>query len=496
MEFNATQTVSFMNPEQENSIYRTMMDLSSDVVFEWDTETDRFTCSSKWLSRFGYTPLSDHFFQNLPRVAHVHPDDMALLSEQVELLRQGVSFGETIVRILNSNGRYTWNRIRASAQFHADGTLRKLIGVITDIDSDQRNSQALLAKSEQDSLTGLLNKDAARRRINSYLAHATDNQRAALLIIDLDNFKAINDQFGHLFGDTVLNRVAGTIRSLFREKDILARIGGDEFLVFMMDIPDSELVERRCEKLTDALQHLYDSQLQNYRFSCSIGIVIMPDHGTGYQELFRRADRALYQAKDLGKNTYTCYSSNTAPTRYETKINQRIESNEQRHDLFGTLAANVLERLYENRDLPATVHATLEQLGMHLQPDRIFLFNPTDPRKNYEWVKTGTPDVPAIHDLLMKLTPADALESLFREEDVFYCHDSSILPEILQPVAQARNTKALLLCAVRTKGVFRGVVGMEACVHKRLWTKNEIEVLTFASHVASLFLWRSAQIGQ
>ena len=147
MEFDARNTVSYMPSEQEDSIYRTMMDLSSDVVFEWDAETDRFTCSPKWITRFGYTPLSDHFFQNLPRVAHVHPDDMALLSEQVELLRKGVSFGETIVRILNSNGRYTWNRIRASARCSEDGTLKKLIGVITDIDSDQRNSQALLAKT-------------------------------------------------------------------------------------------------------------------------------------------------------------------------------------------------------------------------------------------------------------------------------------------------------------------------------------------------------------
>jgi len=496
MEFDARKTVSFMNAEQENSIYRTMMDLSSDVVFEWDAENDIFTCSSKWITRFGYTPLSDHFFQNLPTVAHVHPDDMALLSEQVELLRQGLSFGETIVRILNSNGRYTWNRIRASAQCNEDGSLRKLIGVITDIDSDQRHSQALLAKTEQDSLTGLLNKDAARRRINSYLAHATDDQRAALLIIDLDNFKAINDQFGHLFGDTVLNRVAGTIRSLFREKDILARIGGDEFLVFMMDIPDPELAKRRCEMLTDALQSLYDSQLQNYHFSCSIGIAIVPDHGNSYQELFQRADRALYQAKDLGKSTYACYNSNAVTGGYETKVSHRIESNEQRHNLFGTLAANVLERLYENRDLPATVHATLEQLGMQLQPDRIFLFNPTEPRKNYEWCKPGTPDVPPIHGLLLNHTPADALEALFREDDIFYCHDSSILPENLQAIAEARQTKALLLCAVRTKGVFRGIVGMEACVHRRLWTKNEIDVLTFAAHIASLFLWRSAQIGQ
>lgn len=489
MDFCSARWDGVMAPDRENAIYQTMMDLSTDIVFEWDMETDRFSCSSKWCTRFGYTPLSANFFTALPASAHLHPDDLALLHEQIEQFRQGKAFGEAIVRILGSNERYTWNRIRASAQRTADGRLCKLIGVISDIDSEQRNSQALLAKTEQDSLTGLLNKDAARRRIDNYLAHADEHQRAAMLIIDLDNFKAVNDQFGHLFGDNVLSRVASTIRSLFREKDITARIGGDEFLVFMMDIPDWELAERRCEKLTKALQQLYDCKLQSCQFSCSIGIAIMPEHGTGYQELFQRADRALYQAKDMGKNTYACYTADATHSRYETKISHRIESEEIRIDSFGPLAVHLLETLYETNDLSATIHSTMKILGMQLQADRVFVCDASG-QNFFTWNKSGIPHSQQMDLQLHEVIRSGAVEKLFVDEDVFYCHDSSTMPEPLLSAAAARHTEAMLLCASRNNGQFTGLVGMETHANTRLWTREEIDALTSFAHVTDLLLWR------
>ena len=439
-----TKTACVLTPEQEQDIYCTMMDLSTDVVFEWNRETDRLTCSSKWFSRFGYTPLCDNFFRSLSQASHLHPDDLVLLQEQLDAMERGQPFGEAIVRIRSDNDRYAWNRIRASAQYDNDGKLQKLVGVITDIDTEQRNSQALLAKTEQDSLTGLLNKDAARRRIGNYLSHAGADQLAAMLIIDLDNFKSVNDQFGHLFGDAVLSRVAATIRSLFREKDITARIGGDEFLVFMMDIPDWELAMRRCDKLIKALQTLYDGQLQNCQFSCSIGIAIMPDHGAGYQELFQRADRALYQAKNLGKNTFCCYAAHATPSRYETKINHRIESDEVHKDSFGPLAAHMLEQLYETRDLSAAITTTLDLIGTQLQADRIFISDAAG-EKYYIWHSsffTGTPDA---EQPLREAIRSGAVHELFGEEDLYYCHDTGTLPEALQTVARMSPSRLVYI---------------------------------------------------
>jgi len=418
-----------LSTEQEQNIYLAMMDLSSDVVFEWDMETDTLTCSSKWQQRFGSDALTQNFGRNLEDVPQIHPDDVCVLREEVERLRKGVAYGEALVRLLGRDGHYTWNRVRATTRRDENGKLQKVLGVIIDVDSEQRTSQALLEKAEQDSLTGMLNKDAARRRVENYLAHVGADQRAALLIIDLDNFKAVNDRYGHLFGDMVLSRVAATIRRLFREKDILARIGGDEFMVFMMDIPDRELVERRCSKLIEALQQLYDRQLEDFRFSCSVGAAILPENGTAYQELFQRADRALYQAKDQGKNTYACYNSSTRPIRYVTKVSPRIDSEETQSASRGLLAGNMLEHWYETQNVTEALQATMGLLGMQMQVDRVFVIDAADLTRSVEW---NQPDIPLPPPMQHLISDPDVLLQLFQKEDVFYCHDSRLLPESLE----------------------------------------------------------------
>lgn len=481
-----TGHVHKMDAQQELAVYTAMMRLSNDVTFVWDMASDVLSCSSKWESRFGYAPLSENFSQKLDHSVRFHPEDRLSVREEIERLRTGSGFGEVVVRIMDSSGRYTWNRIRATTECGEDGQLQKILGVIVDIDTEQRTSQALREKAEQDSLTGMLNKDAARNRIEAFLAHRGAMQQAAMLIIDLDNFKSVNDRFGHMFGDMVLTRVAGTIRRLFREKDILARIGGDEFLVFMQDIPDRELVERRCSMLTASLQQLYDHRLQDCRFSCSVGAALVPEHGTTYQELFQRADRALYHAKDRGKNTYAIYASSTRPARFETKIGPRIDSEESHSGPLGILSGHLLEHLYESRDPAVAIYGVMELLGMEMQVDRVFLTGLNDGEPALQWAR----DAAAYPPLAPRQKDLQAIRSLLAEEDVFYCYDSALVEEELKEHADHRSLKALLLCAVRSDGELRGAVGMESCGDARLWTRDEIASLGFLARMTSLFLWK------
>ena len=474
-----------MSAQEEQSVCTAMMQLSSDVAFVWDLTSDVLCCSSKWEARFGYEPVSENFGTLLDHTVRIHPEDRPLIRAEIERLKCSGSFGEAVVRILDSTGRYTWNRIRATIERDTDGTLHRVLGVIVDIDSEQRTSQALRAKAEQDALTGMLHKDAARSRIETYLA-AGGVQKAALLIIDLDNFKAVNDRFGHMFGDMVLTRVASTIRSLFREKDILARIGGDEFLVFMQDVSDRELVERRCSMLTKSLQRLYENRLEDCRFSCSVGAALVPEHGRVYQDLFQRADRALYHAKDHGKNTYAIYSASTRSQQYETKISPRIDSEEYRSATLGVLSNQLLEHLYENRDPKAAMYSVMEMLGMQLQADRVFLIGMQKGDPALQWTRNAA-EYPKVAPRLLDLQIG---RSLLENEDVFYCYDASTISEQLQQVAQHRGTQALLLCAIRQNGTLCGMMGVETCSRQRLWTKDEIASLSFLSRMASLLLWK------
>ena len=127
--------------------------------------------------------------------------------------------------------------------------------------------------SMTDSLTGVLNKSTALTQIGRYLLTRIDNTHCALLIIDLDNFKKVNDKYGHQVGDRLLNQVGEILHEAFRGNDIVGRFGGDEFVVLMKNVFDDEIIERKCEEILKLLESLTLDE-ENFKISCSMGAVI------------------------------------------------------------------------------------------------------------------------------------------------------------------------------------------------------------------------------
>ena len=157
--------------------------------------------------------------------------------------------------------------------------------------------------SQHDDLTGIANRSAGRERIEQAIKHANRNkQRLALLFVDLDNFKTINDSLGHDTGDDVLRQVAQRLTEVLRDSDILARQGGDEFIVTLSDINDLEDVTATANKILNALIAPLTSKDVELSISCSIGIALYPSDGNDYETLLRLSDIAVYHAKEFGRN--------------------------------------------------------------------------------------------------------------------------------------------------------------------------------------------------
>ena len=129
----------------------------------------------------------------------------------------------------------------------------------------------------------------------------------ALLILDVDNFKQINDNRGHMFGDMVLRNVADVLNRQFRGEDILSRIGGDEFLIFMTCVPDVDTVRKRMSMVLASIQEMFTQRGIIFHPTCSIGAAFHPNDGLDFTTLFQRADLAMYAAKDKGKSRYQVY---------------------------------------------------------------------------------------------------------------------------------------------------------------------------------------------
>lgn len=157
---------------------------------------------------------------------------------------------------------------------------------------------------ERDSMTGLYNKTSGIDYIKNEIRARDEQSVHALFMIDLDNFKQINDNLGHAFGDQVIIEAARIISDAFRSSDIVFRFGGDKFVVFAIGVSDIDSVQQKALEAGEALRRSYGGNGQMWSISASIGIACFPYHGDTYEVLFKSADTALLKAKEKGKDTY------------------------------------------------------------------------------------------------------------------------------------------------------------------------------------------------
>jgi diguanylate cyclase (GGDEF)-like protein len=186
-----------------------------------------------------------------------------------------------------------------------DDSLKGFSVYVRNITAQRRAEETLLRQAQYDPLTNLPNRIFFNKRLEQALKRAKRmNGRFAILFIDLDGFKQVNDEMGHEVGDQVLRDVAGTFVEHLRGNDTLARIGGDEFVLLVEDLQAENQVESLANKLIDAVTLLDTPALNRVKIGSSIGIALYPDHAENANELLIRADEGMYEAKRQGKNRY------------------------------------------------------------------------------------------------------------------------------------------------------------------------------------------------
>ena len=475
--------------------YEIILAQTENVLFEWEMESDIIRFSDTWENIFGYQTPGGEEHWSRQWMDYLYPDDMPLLADCIRDLINGAPYAMTEVRIATARGGYLWCRYRASAIRDARGTLQKITGIIINIDAEKQMEQALQSQAEQDPLTKLLNKNAARKQAEAYFSQYAANG-GALLILDLDNFKQVNDHKGHLFGDTVLTKVAQEIRKAFRGQDIVARIGGDEFMVVMRGSIGRDMLEQRCGKLLEILEEAFRDYRMN--LGCSIGIALAPIHGKSYYELFQHADQALYLVKSRGKRGYGIYDPDhsgciSQPERV-SRMTTPIDSNSEPGMANDNIVRYAFQKLHSSQNMSQSIQELLAFMGQKLNVSRVYVFENSDDNlfcsNTYEWCNQGI--TPEIHNLqnLSYETDIPGYADNFNEEGIFYCPDVALLPKNLYDIVAPQGIQAMLHCAIRENGVFRGYIGFDDCREPRLWTREQIEMLTFFSEALSMFLLR------
>lgn len=286
--------------------HQIIMNQTTDILFEWDIRKDKLSFSPNWRKKFGYDPIDCNISERIPLSENIHPDDIPSFVKIMKDTAAGKLYSKAEFRIKDSEGMYRWCRIRATAQFDDEGQAIKAIGVILDINTEKKQNQNLLKMAQQDGLTGIYNKKVINEQVMQRMKEFDPTVLQALLIIDIDNFKTVNDTYGHMAGDSIIAAVADKLKHHICSKDLVGRIGGDEFLVYFSEVASEASAFRKAQALHTALGLLRFGQ-GIAPITCSIGIAVFPHGSVEYYDLFRCADTALYQRKSNGRNGVSMY---------------------------------------------------------------------------------------------------------------------------------------------------------------------------------------------
>lgn len=195
--------------------------------------------------------------------------------------------------------------VRISISIAVAVAIITVINILVRIKASE-HSKVLEDKADTDLLTELNNKMATERKIREYMEKYPDRQ-GVLFVLDVDNFKKINDTMGHAFGDEVLRSLAVRLQSMFRATDIVGRTGGDEFMVFLKDIREISMIEREGKKIEQFFHQFEVGEYVKYSVTASVGAAVFPGDGKTFEDLYKAADNALYVSKRHGKNQLTFY---------------------------------------------------------------------------------------------------------------------------------------------------------------------------------------------
>lgn len=283
--------------------YRTLLEQTDEVIFEWSIPEKKFlfTSREKNLIRMFGAPLpkdgnlfSGDFYQMYPE------DRTRFVSQLKSVVREGkrsIRLEVRLTRWESGETYYFWTRFLLTSLFDNNGKVERLAGRIMDIHEEKVESLRLIGLSQTDPLTSLMNRRGFQASIERILEYADPESNVhRLIMLDIDDFKQINDTHGHVYGDTILTLVAKQLRGVFRATDLFARIGGDEFSVCLVNFPDRSVLKSKIETLKE--------RMHAENLSCSIGIATYPSDGDTYIDLYRKADHALYTVKQNGKDGY------------------------------------------------------------------------------------------------------------------------------------------------------------------------------------------------
>ncbi|MBL8521957.1 MAG: diguanylate cyclase [Betaproteobacteria bacterium] len=271
-------------------------------TWDWDIAADVTTISPRFAEILGFAPDTPAA-EIVPLAARIHPEDREQALRDFARHLKSREPVRSVLRLRARDGSYRWVNADGISQHGPDGRAVRSIGAISDITALKEREAEIARLALEDPLTGLPNRRLFEDRLDHALTSARRNRGwVAVMLIDLDGFKSINDQHGHEAGDAVLIGVATRLRTTVREADTIARTGGDEFIVIAESAGSKAAIQALAEKVRIAIGEPLSWCGKTLRVGASIGVALYPDDADHPAQLVRMADEAMYRVKEAGRD--------------------------------------------------------------------------------------------------------------------------------------------------------------------------------------------------
>ncbi len=283
--------------------YRLIAQDSEAIIIEINHPVQTIDANAMYESVTGETPSYAAFIAG----ENIHPEDRSAFLELISLACETAKPASRELRMREREGGYPWYSVVMSGIADISGRVARLVCKFTNIDAQKRKLELLELRAQTDPLTGLYNKAVTQEIIERILHDETEFVHA-LLIIDIDDLKGINDKCGHIEGDRAIAELAALIRKHFRATDVAGRIGGDEYMVFLRNVRGSEQLHGAVSALNTRINGLSVGENDLCPVSVSIGAVLTePDVRASFHGLYKKADAALYGVKRKGKKGFAVF---------------------------------------------------------------------------------------------------------------------------------------------------------------------------------------------
>lgn len=320
-----TQLIESLSQQHEkfrliDERYKMIIDNSDIAIFEYDCKTKLYTSfenCEKLLQKsreqinadLAHTRYLDAIESDKALFEYFyHPEDVPHVTK---FSKSCINTGRTAfdARLLKADGSSLWCHVYIAIIESREKQPYKILGLFMDIDKNKREAELFRFQADREPLTQFYNKAATAALISKRL-NEDNGIRHSLLLLDIDHFKNVNDTMGHLAGDALISEIAKRLQLIFRSNDILGRVGGDEFVIFVSGLSNRTHLQKKVQEISEAFAGLTFSDYSGQKITVSIGVTTTTAVATTYEILFTQADKALYEAKETGRNTAVFYNDN------------------------------------------------------------------------------------------------------------------------------------------------------------------------------------------